>query len=135
MKAKTLKKYKIALLSIFLVGCTGDFEEVNQNPNNPIVATPNLLLTGVERDMMTEVLNDAWSIGNIVIQQTAKNQFVNEDRYLWGEINRIWNAVYDNMRDVNNILIRAEATSSAQLHGRRTGLKILDVFVGNRLLR
>ena len=55
MKAKTLKKYKIALLSIFLVGCTGDFEEVNKNPNNPIVATPNLLLTGVERDMMTEV--------------------------------------------------------------------------------
>ena len=29
---------------------------------------------------------NAWSIGNIVIQQTAKNQFVNEDRYLWGEI-------------------------------------------------
>jgi len=89
MKAKTFKKYKIALLSIFLVGCTGDFEEVNTNPNNPIVATPNLLLTGVERDMMSEVLNEAWGIGNIVIQQTAKNQFVNEDRYLWGELNRI----------------------------------------------
>ncbi|HZB15503.1 MAG TPA: SusD/RagB family nutrient-binding outer membrane lipoprotein [Chryseolinea sp.] len=117
MKAKTFKKYKIALLSIFLVGCTGDFEEVNTNPNNPIVATPNLLLTGVERDMMNEVLNEAWGIGNIVIQQTAKNQFVNEDRYLWGELNRIWNAVYDNMRDVNNILIRAEETEQPNYTG------------------
>jgi len=110
MKIKTFKKDKVTLLSLFLLGCTGDFEEINSNPNNPIVATPNLLLTGVERDMMTELLNESWSIGNIVIQQTAKNQFVNEDRYLWGELNRIWNAVYDNMRDVNNILIRAEET-------------------------
>jgi Starch-binding associating with outer membrane len=123
MKVKILKKYKIALLAIFLVGCTGDFEEVNQNPNNPIVATPNLLLTGVERDMMKEVLDESWSIGNIVIQQTAKNQFVNEDRYLWGELNRIWNAVYDNMRDVNNILIRAEATDQPNYTGVALVLK------------
>lgn len=49
--------------------------------------------------------NFSWDIGNIVIQHTAKNQFVNEDRYLWGELNSIWNNVYDNMRDINNICI------------------------------
>ena len=123
MKIKTFKKYKVALVSLFLLGCTGDFEEINTNPNNPIATTPNLLLTGVERDMMNEVLNESWSIGNIVIQQTAKNQFVNEDRYLWGELNRIWNAVYDNMRDVNNILIRAEATAQPSYTGVALVLK------------
>jgi hypothetical protein len=117
MNILNLKNYKIGLLSVLLLSCTGDFEEVNTNPNNPLSTTPNLLLTGVERDMMNEVLNATWGIGNIVIQQTAKNQFVNEDRYLWGELNGIWNAVYDNMRDVNNILIQAEETNQPNYRG------------------
>jgi len=117
------KKYSVILLTIFVLGCTGDFEEVNTNPNNPLSTTPNLLLTGVERDMMTELLNEAWGIGNIVIQQTAKNQFVNEDRYLWNELNRMWTAVYDNMRDVNNILIQAEETNQPNYRGVALVLK------------
>ena len=123
MEIKILKQYKALLLGACLFGCTNEFEEVNQNPNSPVFTTPNLLLTDVERDMMNEVLNESWSIGNIVIQQTAKNQFVNEDRYLWGELNRIWNAVYDNMRDVNNILIRAEETNQPNYKGVALVLK------------
>jgi hypothetical protein len=113
----TLKNYKSALLAILLISCTGDFEEVNTNPNSPLSTTPNLLLTGLERDMMNSLLNETWGIGNIVIQHTAKNQFVNEDRYLWGELNGIWNAVYDNMRDVNNIIIQAEETNQGNFKG------------------
>jgi len=101
---KHLHKLLLLLVLIGLMpACTKDFEEVNTNPNAPSTVTPTLLLPGVQRDMMSAVLGDAWGIGNIVIQQTAKNQFVNEDRYLWGEINGIWNSVYDNMRDVENI--------------------------------
>jgi hypothetical protein len=116
-------KYSIAVLTVLVIGCTGDFEEVNTNPNNPLSTTPNLLLTGVERDMMNELLNEAWGIGNIVIQQTAKNQFVNEDRYLWNELNRMWTAVYDNMRDVNNIFIQAEETNQPSYKGIALVLK------------
>jgi hypothetical protein len=114
---KIINQYKAGLLALCLVGCTGEFEEVNTNPNSPLSTTPNLLLTGVERDMMNSLLNETWGIGNIVIQQTAKNQFVNEDRYLWGELNSIWNAVYDNMRDVNNILIQADETNQPNYKG------------------
>ena len=117
MKLNTFNIHKVMLLSGLLLGCTNEFEEINTNPNNPVLTTPNLLLTGVERDVINEVVNESWSIGNIVIQQTAKNQFVNEDRYLWGELNRIWNAVYDNMRDVNNIIIRAEETNQPNYKG------------------
>src|SRR5687767_1554358 len=112
-----LKNYKSALLAVLLISCTGDFEEVNTNPNSPLSTTPNLLLTGLERDMMNSLLNETWGIGNIVIQHTAKNQFVNEDRYLWSELNGIWNAVYDNMRDVNNIIIQAEETNQGNFKG------------------
>jgi hypothetical protein len=98
------------LTAALVFGCTGDFEEVNTNPNNPLASQPNLLLPAVQRDMMNSVLNEAWGIGNIVIQHTAKNQFVNEDRYLWGELNNIWNSVYDNMRDVNHIISLGQET-------------------------
>src|SRR5688572_22460595 len=100
-----------------MVGCTGDFEDINKNPNNPETVTPDLLLTGIERDMVGSVLGEAWGIGNIVIQHTAKNQFVNEDRYLWGELNSIWNAVYDNMRDVSVMIDMAEKDEDPNYKG------------------
>lgn len=100
-----------------LAGCTGDFEEINTNRNNPTSTQPNLILPGVQRDMMNTLVGETWSIGNTVMQHTAKNQFVNDDRYLWGELNGIWNAVYDNMRDVNNILVQAEKDGLANYKG------------------
>jgi hypothetical protein len=108
MKLNISKKYFWSLCTILFAACTGDFEEINTNRNSPTSTQPNLILPGVQRDMMNALVDETWSIGNTVIQHTAKNQFVNEDRYLWGERNTIWNAVYDNMRDVNNILLQAE---------------------------
>ena len=67
------------LLAVSLLGCTGDFEEINTNRNNPISTQPNLILPGVQRDMMNMLVGETWSIGNTVMQHTAKNQFVNED--------------------------------------------------------
>ena len=104
-------------LVIFSAGCTKDFDEINTNPNAPTAVNSGLLLPQIQRDMMGTVLGEAWGIGNIVIQQTAKNQFVNEDRYLWGEINGIWNSVYDNMRDVNNIIIQSETKGENNYKG------------------
>ena len=68
------------VVALALSSCTGDFEEINKNPNAPETVTPDLLLSGVERDLIRTVLGEAWGIGNVVIQHTAKNQFVNEDR-------------------------------------------------------
>ena len=98
-------------------GCTKDFDDINSNPNAPTSVNSGLLLPQIQRDMIGSLLGETWGIGNIVIQHTAKNQFVNEDRYLWGEINGIWNAVYDNMRDVNNILIQSEEKNEKNYQG------------------
>lgn len=114
---KLIIKYKIALALLLLGACTNEFEEVNTNKNGPVTTTPNLLLAGLQRDVIGSVLNEAWGIGNIVIQHTAKNQFVNEDRYLWGEKNGIWNAVYDNLRDVENIIVQAKETNQPNYQG------------------
>lgn len=97
--------------------CTNDFEEVNRNPNAAEIVTADLLLTGIERDMIGTMLGEAWGIGNVVIQHTAKNQFVNEDRYLWGELNSVWNAVFDNMRDVQAMIDLAEKNGDSNYRG------------------
>lgn len=114
----------IALKSLILIGvmalsagCTKDFDEINTNPNSPTAVNSGLLLPQIQRDMMGSLLGETWGIGNIVIQHTAKNQFVNEDRYLWGELNSIWNNVYDNMRDVNNIILQSEANGENNYKG------------------
>jgi len=109
MKYTFLKSLAILGLIALSSGCTKNFDEINVTPNAPIAVSSSLLLPQIQRDMMNSLMNETWGIGNIVIQHTAKNQFVNEDRYLWGQLNNIWNSVYDNMRDVNVILQLSEA--------------------------
>lgn len=98
-----MKFLKIFLLAGLLSACTHDFSETNTNENSPTNVTPDLLLSGVIRNMMNQQVNSAWGIGNIVAQHHAKIQFVNEDRYLWGEQNGTWDAVYNNYRNLQNI--------------------------------
>lgn len=105
--------YSLALIGT-LVACDKNFEDINTNPNVPTTITPGLLLAGVIRNTITDQVNEAWGIGNIVIQHTAKIQFVNEDRYLWGDRTSIWNSVYGNMRNVKSILDIAETSEPAQ---------------------
>ncbi len=101
---KCIRSAFIFIIFVQLVSCTKDFEEINTNPNVPSSVTPDLLLSGVIRNTLTDQVGEAWGIGNIIAQHTAKIQFVNEDRYLWGERNGVWNSVYGNMRNVQNII-------------------------------
>ncbi len=86
MRNNILKILSFFGLFLFVQACTSEFDEINTNPNAPINVPASLLLPRIQASMMGTVLGQSWGIGNIVIQQTAKNQFVNEDRYLWGEI-------------------------------------------------
>lgn len=96
------------------IACDKDFEDINTNPNVPTTVTPNLLLSGVIRNTVNDQVNEAWSIGNIVVQHTAKIQFVNEDRYLWGERTGVWNSVYGNMRNIQNVIDFAQKAQPVQ---------------------
>src|SRR3546814_257738 len=101
-----MKKHYIILLTGALtlssVSCDSNFEEINSNPDAIPRVTADLLLPTIIRGPVNAVMEEGWAIGNIVIQHTAKFQFVNEDRYLWGERNNIWD-LYEDLRNVNNL--------------------------------
>lgn len=103
----SILKYSTVLLLIGIFSCT-NLDDVNKNPNSPEDVTPDLLLPQIIRDAMNALVLESWNIGSLVIQHTAKSQNVDADRYVWTERNVIWNAVYDNLRDVENILNQSE---------------------------
>lgn len=105
---KFIKSTIVIFATAVMCSCTKDFRETNTNNNNPTSVTPDLLLSGVIRNMANQQVSDAWGIGNLVSQYHAKIQFVNEDRYLWNEQNGLWNAVYGNNRNLQNIFVAVE---------------------------
>ena len=112
---KRINKIVVTVALLMVLGaCDQNFEDINTNENVPTSVTPDLLLSGVLRNTINDQVNEAWGIGNIVIQHTAKIQFVNEDRYLWAERNGVWNSVFGNMRNVQNIISFAEAAEPKQ---------------------
>jgi hypothetical protein len=105
------------LLAVVVVSCTTDFEEINTNPNAPTIVTPNLLLPNIIRAQSNMYLDYGWSYGNIVIQHTSKRQFVNEDRYLWGDISAPWDVSYSTLRDVKNMINSSKAAGLKNYEG------------------
>ncbi len=101
-----------ALACILLLGgCTKDFAEKNQDPNAITDITPDLLLPSILRTGVNTMMSEAWGIGTLVVQQTAKYQFVDDDRYLWDNKDRIWNNYYSNLRDVKKLSELSEASA------------------------
>lgn len=107
MKIKYLSILSL-ILGLLIYSSCSDLEEMNENPNVPLVVTPDLLLPNIIRESVNQVVNENWSIGNIVVQHMAKIQFVNDDRYGWGVRDGVWNTFYGALRDVNNVLIISE---------------------------
>jgi Starch-binding associating with outer membrane len=114
---KYLKLIIVIFTTTIICSCTKDFRDTNTNKNNPTSVTPDLLLSGVIRNMANQQVSDAWGIGNLVAQYHAKIQFVNEDRYLWNEQNGLWNSVYSNNRNLQNIFVAVEADAKSPYLG------------------
>ncbi len=88
-----------------LNGCDKDFEETNSNPNSPEAVSSDLLLPNIIRSTTNEIAGKSWGYGNLVMQQTAKIQFTNEDRYNWGPQGNPYSTFYNALRDINNVIL------------------------------
>lgn len=102
------------LINIIIIGfaitlvntsCTGNFEEINTNPNSPesVSNAPQLLLTTSQQRVASRMLNQAWGEGNLNAQYAAKIVFTEYDQYNWGSQSGIWNDFYTSAREAQTL--------------------------------
>lgn len=93
MKYKNIFAALIFMLSI--LGCD-DFGDMNSNPNAPesIDNSPELLLTGLQRDALNQMVTAAWSDGNVMPQYFARIVFTSFDLFEWGSSSGTWNGLF-----------------------------------------
>jgi hypothetical protein len=91
------------LISAFLFifdSCTKNFEEINTDNNNPTLdkAAPDMLLTNIIESLTDRVQEIFFGeeMGNCWVQQQAKVQYTDEDRYIYrtSVVNISWTSLY-----------------------------------------
>ena len=108
---KHRSKVKSACVAVFVfyfvAACTNELEEINKNPNNPEEINPELLMVTILRSTINQMVDEAFTTGNLVAQYAAKIREPDVDRYIWGSFGT-WNNGYVVLRDVNNLYAIAD---------------------------
>ncbi|WP_299523918.1 SusD/RagB family nutrient-binding outer membrane lipoprotein [uncultured Lutibacter sp.] len=97
-----MKRFKIITILFFSllvsVGCDSDFEEINQDPNNPLAVPADLLIPGIARAAQNSNYSTfiGGDMGACWSQQFSKVQYNDEERYIprQGVISGVWNTWY-----------------------------------------
>lgn len=122
MKKIVIKKYLlIPFLSIFFAGCTGDFEEINTDPNgadNDVVPVTNNLAFVIR--YASDNLFDDWFDLNESCGfsgQIAKMQYTSEGYYDYRPTvnSNSWYYVYLTLSNIDNIIAKAEAQDNSNM--------------------
>ncbi|MGB7394035.1 MAG: SusD/RagB family nutrient-binding outer membrane lipoprotein, partial [Pricia sp.] len=97
------------------VGCTDDFEQINENPNSPQSVGPQFLLTNV---ISVEANQNAYFQGfrlaNYLAQFAASVEFERIDRYEMGTNAEYWNTIFRLLSDIQSMK-RAEGSNEAYI--------------------
>lgn len=89
---------------LFFPSCD-NFEVDNINPDvtSSIDKNPELLLTGIQRDAVNQMVGAAWSEGNLMAQYGARIVFTEFDLFDWGDQAGAWNRLYLSIRDAKTL--------------------------------
>lgn len=98
---KVFKLIAFAAAALFFVGCDNGFEELNQDPNNPVTVPSDLLLT----DILFNGANNVHSLfvggdmGSTWSQLWTKVQYNDEERFVPREsvIESVWDNIYEDV--------------------------------------
>jgi len=112
-----MKKYTIIFVTFILtmISCTKDFEEINTNPNAPVVVQPSLLLRQVIYDYGEQMSYEGFVAGDLLAQYRTALDFNLFDRHdlkspqLGGNP---WSIFYTNLRD-NEIILKKATENQA----------------------
>lgn len=119
MNLNSLKKYRLSGIAALFIGLSSltscnDFLDINENPNNPDTASPELLLPTVEASISQIVGNNFQIFGNIWGQYWTQNntssQYKTYDQYnvVATAFDRSWSIIYRNALNNAQIIIDSE---------------------------
>jgi len=103
-----MKKYIELIASLLLIlvslGCTKDFEQINENPNSPEEIAPQFLLTNVITVAANQhTYHQGFRLGNYLAQFSASVEFERIDRYEMGSNSDYWNTLYSLQTDIKSM--------------------------------
>ena len=101
-----MKKIIISFLSLSLlvVACTTDFEEINENPNAPENIGPQFLLSNVISVIADQnTYNQGFRLSNYLAQFAASVEFERIDRYEMGTNSEYWNTIFRLLSDIRSM--------------------------------
>ncbi|HKI44881.1 MAG TPA: SusD/RagB family nutrient-binding outer membrane lipoprotein [Balneolales bacterium] len=134
MKLSKYIKYG-ALAMALLAGtsaCDSGFQQLNQDPNNPTHATPQLVMPYVEQQTANIVhsYDLSWYSGGIWVQQLAEIQYSDEDRYNIAARTSVWNGTWDVFyTDIQENLKKVRAQAASANDNNLMGIvEILSVY-------
>jgi hypothetical protein len=107
---KAIKRIYIMALMIALltIACTSDFEEINTDPNNPVVVQTSYLMTNAQKGLLDDIY-DEWFSGRgsyLYVQYFAQRNYTEEDRYQLRQPtnNNYWAYIYSDIMDLQEVI-------------------------------
>lgn len=120
---KNIKVILFSFLSLaFITSCDKDFEELNQDPNNPVAIPADLLLGYAQRSYTNAIygVQRGGDMGECWGQHWSKVQYNDEARYIprRGVIDAIWDEIYTRTISESNAMYDlAEQEGNTNLQG------------------
>jgi hypothetical protein len=103
---KTIIKLSLGLfLALFIMGCTKNFDKINENPNQPAEVITPTLLTAAQKGLCDDIYDEWWGGRQSMLyaQYWVQRNYPSEDRYAIRQNinNQYWRLIY---HDVMNLI-------------------------------
>ncbi len=129
MKTRFINRTLAVVLTLLMVGCTKNFDELNTSPVSPSVVPPEYLFTQAQLSGITQEGENWWQVGSWVQHWasgslSAPSQYL-EDRDIYETGN--WRAHYSlikNLSRIDNQLLKGQENTP----NGRTRLAITDIY-------
>lgn len=124
------KYFTVSLIfMIALSGCQ-QFVEFNDNPNEPTVVSPDVLMASAVRSSVNTMVTESFLLGNNAAQLTAKTLRTEVDAYNWNSFPTVWEGLYESLTDIKSYEVIAAENGNEQMQGTA---KVLRVWIFSTL--
>lgn len=132
---KTINKYFLSFfIMVFLLGaCTDDFEELNTDPNNPVLVPAENLLTEAQFRLADRIWGRAlnFGMGMLMVQHFSLNEYAENSRYNLSNslYNASWSSFYAGvLTDLNEAKRLTEANETITESVKNNRMAVLTVL-------